>query len=90
MAAMITLAWLNWNAHRVQLSLVRIPMRDQAGNATQNKRNRVRAYAGNGLTTCGTVGVALVMGVAPVVGVALGNRMWLSASGEFMPSMLAT
>lgn len=35
-------------------------------------------------------GVALVMGVAPVVGVALGNPVWPLASGEFMPSMLAT
>ena len=83
MAATITLAWLNWNAHCPQRSLVRNPMRDHAGNPTKHRSDRVRAYAGSGLTTRGTVGVA------PVMAVALLNRVWLVASGELMPFMLA-
>ena len=53
-------------------------MKDHAGNATQNKRNRVRAYAGNGLTTCGTVEVAPIWWAS------------VSAVGASMSFMLAT
>ena len=78
MAAMITRAWLNWNAHRVQLSLVSNPMKDHAGDATQTQRNRVRAHAGHGLTTRGTVEVAPIWWV------------FVSAVGVLMPFMLTT
>ena len=78
MAAMITRAWLNWNAHCVQLSLVRNPMKDHAGNATKHRSDRVRAYAGHGLTMRGTVEVAPIWWV------------FVSAVGALMPFMLAT
>ena len=77
MAAMITRAWLNWNAHRVQLSLLRKPMNPHAGCTTQNQRNRVYPYAGHGLTTRGTVEVAPIWWV------------FVSAAGALMPFMVA-
>ena len=53
-------------------------MKRHAGDTTQNKRNRVYAYPGHGLATCGTVGVPPLRW-APV-----------SAVGALMPFMLAT
>ena len=53
-------------------------MNPHAGDATTNKRNSVYTYAGSGLTTCGTAGVAPIR--------------WgsVSASEALMPFMLAT
>ena len=53
-------------------------MNPHAGDATMNKRNSVYTYAGSGLTTCGTAGVAPIR--------------WgsVSASEALMPFMLAT
>ena len=79
----ITLAWLKWNAHCPQWSFVRNPMKDHAGNTTRDRSARVRQNADSGLTTRGTVGVALLVGVV-LLGVVL-----LLASGALMPFMLA-
>ena len=53
-------------------------MNPHAGDTTQNQRNRVYPYAGNGLTTRGTVEVAPIWWV------------FVSAAGALMPFMLAT
>ena len=53
-------------------------MNPHAGDTTQNQRNRVYPYAGNGLTTRGTVEVAPIWWV------------FVSAVGALMPFMLAT
>ena len=53
-------------------------MKPHAGDTTQNQRNRVYPYAGHGLTTRGTAGVAPIWWV------------FVSAVGVLMPFMLAT
>ena len=53
-------------------------MNPHAGGTTQNKTNRARTYAGNGLTTRGTVEVAPIWWV------------FVSAVGALMSFMLAT